>query len=296
MIGGSRRRRARELIVALVLVLPRSPAVAQGLASEKGSVTQTIDGTTITIEYSRPVARGRTPFPNVVRWGRMWTPGANWATTLEVDKPVHLNGNDVPKGKYSVWMIPGADEWTVTLSRDARRFHTQPPSSSDEQTRFTVKPTTGAHMETLTFYFPVVTRDGATLDMHWGTTIVPMRVAVEPSRPRTIAESERASYVGRYRITPLGTEGNIPEMTLAVTDSGGQLRALATPALWGYDPAFDLVPTNRDGEFRLSFYHDGKLFGMEAEGVIAFRPSSGGHSELEFLAFGRVLARGTREN
>ena len=58
-----------------------SHACAQAMASEKGSVIQTVDGTTITIEYYRPVARGRTPFPDVVHWGRMWTPGANWATT-----------------------------------------------------------------------------------------------------------------------------------------------------------------------------------------------------------------------
>ena len=295
MSVGSVMKNASGILISLALVFPGSRGGAQ-MASEKGTVSQTVDGTTITIEYSRPVARGRTPFPDVVRFGRMWTPGANWATTLEVDRPVHLNGLDVPKGKYGVWMIPGADEWTVTLSRDVRRFHTSPPSSGEEQVRFTVKPSTGSHMETLAFYFPVITRDGATLDMHWGTTVVPMRVTVEPSRAPTISDSERASYVGRYRITPTGSDGNVPEMTLAVTDSAGQLRATATPALWGYDPTFDLVPTNRDQEFRLSFYHGGKLFGMEAEGVIVFPESRGKAESLNFMAFGKVIARGVREN
>jgi hypothetical protein len=295
MTVGSIVRHASGILISLALVYLPSSAAAQ-MASEKGTVSQTVDGTTITLEYSRPVARGRNPFPDVVRWGRMWTPGANWATTFEVDRAVHLNGLDVPKGKYSVWMIPGADEWTVTLNRDARRFHTSPPSSSDEQARFTVKPATAAHMETLAFYFPVVTRDGATLDMHWGTTVIPMRITVEPSRAPTVSDDERASYVGRYRITPAGSEGNVPEMTLAVTDSAGHLHATATPALWGYDATFDLVPTNRDREFRLSFYHGGKLFGMEAEGVIAFPDSRGKAESLSFLAFGKVIARGTREN
>ena len=129
MTIGSQRRRgtsaAFTLVSSLAFALPCS-AFAQVLASERGTVTQTVDGTTITIEYSRPVARGRTPFPDVVRWGHPWTPGANWATTIEVDKTIHLNGNEVPKGKYGIWMIPGAEEWTVTLSRDARRFHTRP--------------------------------------------------------------------------------------------------------------------------------------------------------------------------
>ena len=290
-----RARLPRALTLACSTLLP-SIASAQILASEKGSVSQTVDGTTITVEYSRPVARGRTPFPDVVRFGRPWTPGANWATTLEVDKPVRINGNSVPTGKYSVWMIPGADEWTVTLSREARRFHTSPPSENDEQVRFTVKPTTGSHMETLAFYFPIVTRDGATLDMHWATTIVPMRITVEPSRPPTISDDERARYVGVYRVTPSGEEGNIRELTLAVTDSAGQLHARATPALWGYDPSFDLVPVGRDRQFRLAFYLDGKPFGMEAEGVIRFTESGGRASGFDVMAFNRVIARGTREN
>ena len=295
MTAGRLRGRERA-IIALISLVPASVASAQVMPSERGIVSQTVDGTTITIEYSRPVARGRTPFPDVVRWGRPWTPGANWATTIEVDKPIHLNGNEVPKGKYGIWMIPGAEEWTVTLSRDARRFHTQPPSSSDEQTRFTVKPAAGAHMETLAFYFPIVTRDGATLDLHWGTTVVPMRITVEPSRPPTIAASERARYVGTYRLTPSDPDANIPELTFVVTDSAGQLRGRTTPALWGYDADFDLVPTNRDRQFRPAFYRGGKPFGMEAEGVISFQESDGRASGFDFLAFNRVLARATREN
>ncbi|HEX6049429.1 MAG TPA: DUF2911 domain-containing protein [Gemmatimonadaceae bacterium] len=299
MTGRRHKTLRRAMVAAAWTLLVPSIASAQVMASEKGSVSQTVDGTTITVEYSRPVARGRTPFPDVVRYGRPWTPGANWATTIEVDKDVHINGNPLPKGKYSVWMIPGAGEWIVTLSRDARRFHTRPPSEDDEQVRFAVKPTTGAHMETLAFYFPVVTRDGATLDLHWATTIVPMRITVEASRVPTIADAERARYVGTYRVVPNAEDGGIPAMTLTVTDSAGHLRARATPALWGYDPTFDLVPDRRDRrdrQFRLAFYRDGKPFGMEAEGVIRFEESGARASGFDVLAFNRVIARGTREN
>jgi len=285
------------LLAAAIAVAASSRAGAQPMASEKGSVSQTIDGTTITIEYSRPVARGRAPFPDVVHWGRMWTPGANWATTLDVDQPIRVNGNPLPKGKYSVWMVPGPDEWTVILNHDARRFHTQPPASSDEELRLAVKPGTGAHMETLAFYFPVVTRDGATLDMHWGTTVVALRITVSPSRRQDIPAAERAMYLGRYHLTPNVPDGTVPETTLEVTEAGGQLHVRATPALWGYDATFDLVPFGHDGEFRLSFYRDGKLFGMEADGQLAFRGDSAGHATtIELTQFTRALAKGAREN
>ena len=273
------------------------PAIVHAqLASEKGTVSQTIDGTTITIEYSRPVARGRTPFPDVVHWGRVWTPGANWATTIDVDRPVRVNGDSLPKGKYSIWMIPTQDSWTVMFSRDEHRFHTQPPSSSDEQLRLTIKPVVGAHMETLAFEFPVITRDGATLDMHWGTTVVPMRITVAPSRTRTLANDERARYVGRYRLTPAGSQGGLPQTTLEVSDSAGVLHARLTPALWGYDPVADLVPERNDGEFRLAFFRAGKPFGMETEGLLVFPESGSRAGSLELRSNGTVVARGIREN
>ena len=121
MIVSGARRRARGVLLWLGLAIV--PALVQAqMASEKGTVSQTIDGTTITIEYSRPVARGRTPFPDVVHWGRMWTPGANWATTIDVDRPVLVNGDSLPKGKYSIWMIPAQGSWTVMFSRDEHRF------------------------------------------------------------------------------------------------------------------------------------------------------------------------------
>jgi len=54
-----------------------------GRRSPRGTITQTVNGTEISIRYYRPVLRGRVPFPGVVSWGRTWTPGADSATRLE---------------------------------------------------------------------------------------------------------------------------------------------------------------------------------------------------------------------
>ncbi len=93
-------------------------AHAQIKASERGGVHQTIDGTTITVEYARPRARGRSPLfgGDVVHWDHLWTPGADWATTIEIDKPVTIQGHDVPVGKYSVWfVVQDTIAWEVWL-------------------------------------------------------------------------------------------------------------------------------------------------------------------------------------
>src|ERR671912_35798 len=79
---------------------------AQIRASEIGTMSQIIDGTKITMEYSRPRVRGRDPLfgTRIVRWDEVWTPGANWATTFDVTKDLTLGGQRVPKGKYSMWI------------------------------------------------------------------------------------------------------------------------------------------------------------------------------------------------
>jgi hypothetical protein len=42
--------------------------------------------------------------------------------------------------------------------------------------RVPVSPESGQHMEVMAWYFPVVAPDSAVLRLHWGTTIVPIRI------------------------------------------------------------------------------------------------------------------------
>ena len=94
-------------VVSLVSNALALPALAQVRASEIGTMSQIIDGTHITMVYSRPQTRGRDPIfgTSAAHWNEVWTPGANWATTFEVDRNIKLDGHPVPKGKYSVWFV-----------------------------------------------------------------------------------------------------------------------------------------------------------------------------------------------
>jgi hypothetical protein len=160
-----------------------TPSAAQVKKSKRGSVGQTVAGTTITVEYSRPKARGRTLFGGVVKWGERWTPGADWATTLETDRDVTVEGQRLPKGKYGVWTMVQPDRWTVSLHREWHRFHTSRPDSTDEALRVAVRPDSGPPVELLTFDFPEVDSTGATLRFRWGTVMVPLRIGVRAGAP-----------------------------------------------------------------------------------------------------------------
>jgi Protein of unknown function (DUF2911) len=150
---------------------PRIPA------SQLGQVMQRIGYTDVSVTYRRPVARGRTLFGGVVRWGRIWTPGADSATTISFSRDVQIEGHPLEAGRYSLWAIPVEDgPWTIIVSHKVDIFHTPYPGSAYDVLRFEVTPRQGEHMELLSFSFPVVTRDSAELWLHWGTTIIPLHI------------------------------------------------------------------------------------------------------------------------
>jgi hypothetical protein len=288
------------LVVPLLATpLPR-PAEAQALASPRGTVTQLVDSTTMTVEYYRPSVRGRAIFGRLIPWGEMWTPGANWATTIEVDGHVRIQGQALPRGTYSLWMIPSPELWTVVLSRAARRFHVLRPGAADEQLRFTVRPDTGPHVEMLTFSFPEVTRRGATLRMQWARTVVPIALELASSRVTPTAARPNASYVGTYMLRGVdsaGSDATSPPIRYEVVDRGTGLwvRTTRDAVEPGLDPEFDLEPMGGD-EFHPRQYHNGALVGVEADEVIVFY-FDGAHAtgfSIRGIAERRVLARARR--
>jgi hypothetical protein len=147
-------------------------------ASQHGSVTQRVGATDIAISYNRPVARGRRLFGELVRWGHIWHPGADSATTITFSRNVTIAGQDIAAGRYTLWTIPEEPPkpWTVILSRGVDVWHTQYPGETLDALRITVATEQGAHMEVLAYYFPFVAPDSAVLRLHWGTTIVPITI------------------------------------------------------------------------------------------------------------------------
>jgi len=149
------------------------------IKSQRGTVSQKIANTDITIEYGRPVARGREIFGSLVPYGRIWHPGANDATSMTITRDIEVNGKSLKKGAYSLWTIPGADKWTFIFSTVADTFHTNYPGEHRDALRLEVKPETGAHLETLTYDFPLVDGKDAVMRLHWGTVIVPLSIKVQ---------------------------------------------------------------------------------------------------------------------
>ncbi len=164
--------------ICLVPTLTAAPSQAQGYPfSQRGSVTQNVAFTTIAVAYGRPVARGRALFGALVPWDSVWHPGADSATRITFSRDVLVEGKPLHAGEYSLWLIPRErTPWTVIFSRAAHVFHKPYPGASFEVLRVDVTPEQAAQMESFAIYFPSVLRDEAVMQLHWGTTAVPIRI------------------------------------------------------------------------------------------------------------------------
>ncbi len=226
------RHFAVMVLASAAIALVPCTAQSQIRASELQTISQIVDGTTVTITYSRPRLRGRdvvfgTP---AVRWGEVWTPGANYATTLEVDRTITLEGTAVPKGKYGVWMIVQQDSvWTMMLDPFYRLFHEAHPKPSDRQIKITVRADSSAARseDVLTFSFPSVTSRGASIAMHWHHMRVTMAYTVEPTLTELLPEAQATRYVGRYAIAPTTTDTT--QGAMIITYAKGGLKARFEP-------------------------------------------------------------------
>ncbi|MGQ0646481.1 MAG: DUF2911 domain-containing protein [Gemmatimonadaceae bacterium] len=160
---------------------------AQGIPfSQHGDVAQRVAYTDISISYNRPTARGRVIYGDsaIVKWDRIWHPGADSASRITFSRPVTFEGTALASGTYSLWTIPRqTGPWTVILNRRAAVFHTPYPGEASDVLRVEIAPERGGHMESLAYYFSAVARDSTVLRLHWGETIIPMRIRVSTEPP-----------------------------------------------------------------------------------------------------------------
>jgi hypothetical protein len=262
----------RLVIVPLLSVSLLAPrAGAQIRASERGSVSQTVDGTVITVDYGRPQARGRDSlFGKIITRDEVWTPGANAATTFQVSRDVTVGGKPLPAGRYSLWLTSDpTSQWMLYFHKNAMLFHTAHPPVADMALAVPVPhTTTGEHVEVLTFDFPKVSPMHAELRLRWGTTTVPLDIGITPSAPRiALAPEQLAPYLGTYVVTFAGPNGGqSPEIKLAIVNAKGALRGIMDQPN-GEPMEMEYLPTSTPHRFMPAFLKDGKIYDVEVAPV-----------------------------
>lgn len=142
--------------------------------SPNAAVSQTIGLTDIYVTYGRPGVRERTIFGGLVPFDQVWRTGANESTVVVFGDDVYVEGEEVPAGTYSIYTIPGEDEWTFIIN-EKLSWGTQYDADEDFL-RVTVEPEESFYMEQMMIYFENVTPEQGDLVIHWDNTRVAVRI------------------------------------------------------------------------------------------------------------------------
>jgi tetratricopeptide (TPR) repeat protein len=154
-----------------VLDLPRD--------SQHSVVTQRIGITDITINYHRPLVKGRTIWGKVVPYGEVWRAGANENTTIKFTDAVSIEGKPLEKGIYGLHMIPDENQWTIIISKVHSAWGSFTYKEAEDALRVTVKPQASEMHEALSYDFDDVKKDSAVATMRWEKLAVPVKISVD---------------------------------------------------------------------------------------------------------------------
>ncbi|MEO7444141.1 MAG: DUF2911 domain-containing protein, partial [Ferruginibacter sp.] len=166
----------KKIIVPIAFLFCTGLAEAQ-VKMPAPSSTQTIKQDfalgAIELTYSRPSAKGRKVYGDLVPFNTIWRTGANSATLLKFTDAVEMNGKKIDTGSYALYTIPGDDTWEIILNKGTTNWGTTGYAESADVVRMKV-PSEKMKMplETFTMQFANITPESCDLQIMWEKTMV----------------------------------------------------------------------------------------------------------------------------
>jgi len=142
------------------------------------SLTFSLSGKQVKVCYGRPSARGRTMLGGAdVPYGKVWRTGANEPTIFYAPVPLTVAGIKVSPGVYSLYTVPGKNEWEIIVNRSISQWGKEDQYTSEvkaqEVGRAKVKSeSTSKPVETFTIKAEPAGGKAATLVLEWEKTRV----------------------------------------------------------------------------------------------------------------------------
>ena len=127
----------------------------------------------IEITYSRPIAKGRKVFGDLVPFNKLWRTGANEATLIRFTDVVEIKGKRIDTGSYVLYTIPGYESWEVILNKGITNWGIEGYKEAEDVVRFKVEPTKVKDaLESFTMQFADVKPESCVLQILWEKTAI----------------------------------------------------------------------------------------------------------------------------
>ncbi len=148
--------------------------------SPSQTIKQEFGISSVELNYSRPSAKGRTIFGDLVPYGKLWRTGANAATRIKFADDVTIGGTLVKAGEYSFYTIPSQNEWEVIFNKSLKNWGVDGYAKEDDVARIKVKSMPLPwQIETLTMSFDDVTASSMNLFIGWEKTGVNIPISID---------------------------------------------------------------------------------------------------------------------
>lgn len=147
--------------------------------SPVGKISQNVGLTDISIEYSRPSMKGRKVFGGLVPYNELWRTGANASVKVTFSENVKVGGQDLKKGTYALYTIPGEKEWTVIFHKNLEHWGIDDYKQEEDACRFVVKSMTNSNsVESFTMGIDNLKNGSCEITLAWDKTSVAIPVTL----------------------------------------------------------------------------------------------------------------------
>lgn len=165
----------KPIAVAAMVIYAALNLAAQQDKSQRPSPPGTAevafdDGKKVTIDYSRPYAKGRKVVGGLVPYGKVWRTGANEATSLKTDIDLVIGDTTIPAGSYTLYTLPSENSWKLIINKQTGQWGTVYDESQD-LTRVDMHVTALSQpVEQFTISLNKKSGDTAQLNLEWEKT------------------------------------------------------------------------------------------------------------------------------
>lgn len=130
--------------------------------------------------YSRPSKNNRVIFGELVPYDKIWRTGANEATEIVFYKDVVIKGKTIKAGSYSIYTIPGEDQWSFILNTETTQSGTVHNPEKDILKCDMDTITSPQEIESFSISF-LEQKNGAILFLGWDETIASLEFKIAGS-------------------------------------------------------------------------------------------------------------------
>ena len=131
----------------------------------------------VKVTYSRPQKNGRDLFGAKVPYGKVWRTGANESTEIKVYQDITFGGKTLKAGTYSLFSLPGEQEWEIILNADLDYWGAYSSNAENDLLRVAVPAiSTEETVEAFTIQFQAGEAGQARMILAWDQTRVEVQI------------------------------------------------------------------------------------------------------------------------